>query len=63
MTSTPRTTPDETGSTYPFAHTPSLRLSFWSLWREIWSDAHSRGAIDLTELIRYRSARHADCFT
>lgn len=63
MSSTPRLPPDERGSTDIFCHTPSLEFGFWSLWKQIWTDEDTKDSAELIELIRFRGAIHADCFT
>jgi len=60
MSSTPRLPPDETGDQGLFSHAPTLRDTFWTLFQRVWEDIPNA---DLKELIRFRTARHADCFT
>jgi hypothetical protein len=59
MSNVPRLPEDVVGDSGLLSHTPSLRISFWELWEQVWSD---RADADVQELIRFRSARHADCF-
>jgi hypothetical protein len=60
MASTPRLPKDETGDQGLFSHAPVLRDRFWTLFETVWRDIPMA---DLKEMIRFRTARHADCFT
>jgi len=59
LVSKERMPPMPDGNRDMMAYAPSIRRAHWLLFEYVWSDP---AALDLKELIRFRSVRYSDCY-